>query len=803
MLRSFLTITFRILWRNKVTSFVNIFSLSVGITAFIFIMLYVHHETSYDKFNEKYDRIYRVEADDYAKLPYTAGELLKDRLPEVEDVALLTDGGKQLFAYSPEDDPEKSVQTELKFYWANSSVFNVFTLPFVKGDPNTALTNPLVAVLTESTAHKIFGDVDPMNKTIEFKNQQFVITGIIKDVEQSHIEIDALLSQESLERVYSWQYKSIRTIEHSAFIWSGTYLLLNTTNQANQLENKINAVLADFNNGVNISVLFKRFHLRSLRDIYFNGNLHNLTYGLHGNFKMVQTLIALGIFLLILAVINYVNLTTARSTIRVKEVAIKRVSGSSAGQMRYQLILESIFISIVSLVVAITLVQLILPNFNLLANTNIKTENFNRPGIWGLVFGGSVLQGIIAGLYPSFYLTAINPVRLIKGEGVKGSSGSFFRSILMTFQFALSVVMIVAIVVNARQLHYVRTADLGFAKDHIISIVTPEGSDIIVKRNAFKERLIQSGFEKVSYCSGAPGFEELTAPMQELNGQKTIWKTFVADSDYLKVMGIEVIKGRGFSPKFPADQAKWIPHTRVGGAIINEAAVREFGLEEPIGQMTYQADSTRHMLEIIGVVKDFHYRSFHDKIEPLIILWWPRPYDNVLIKLHSDDIPESLAKIEQEWKEVFGQAPFAYKFLDENFDQQYKADEQLAKVIGYFTAIAVIIACLGLFALSSFMVSRRVKEIGVRKVLGASVGTIYSMLSWDFLKWILVAIVVASPVAWFLMKMWLSTFAYHITLGVDVFVIAALIAIGIALLTVTGQSLKVARANPVDSLKYE
>jgi putative ABC transport system permease protein len=803
MLRSFLLITFRILWRNKVTSFVNIFGLSVGITAFIFIMLYVYHETSYDKFNEKYDRIYRVEADDYAKLPYTAGLLLKDRLPEVEDFALMADGGTQLFAHTPDDDPENPIQIEFNFYWANPSVFNVFTLPFVQGDPNTALKNPLTAVLTESTARKLFGTANPMNKTIEFKNHQFVITGIIKDVERSHMEIDALLSHESLERVFPGSYKNIRTIEHNTFIWSGTYLLLSTSKE-NQFESRVNDVLAEYNNGINISVIFKKFHARPLRDIYFNGNVHNLSYGLHGNAKMIQVLIALGVFLLVLAVINYVNLTTARSTTRVKEVAIKRVSGSSAGQMRYQLILESCFVTLVSLVAAVTLVQLLLPNFNVLANTQINTADFNRPVIWGLVLGGCMLLGILAGLYPSFYLTAVQPLRLIKGEGLKGSSGSFFRSMLMTFQFALSVIMIVAILVNARQLNYTRTADLGFIKDHILSIRTPNGGpDVIVNRNSFKQRLISKGLDKVTFCSGAPGYEEGSLPMHELNGQKITAKYFVADSDFLKVMGIEVVKGRGFSAKFPADQFKWIPHTRVGGVLLNETAVREFGLENPIGQVFYQADSTRHMTEVVGVVKDFHFRSFHDKIEPLSIGWWGAPREIVMIKLPANDIAASIRKIEKEWKEVFGQFPFAYKFLDENFDQQYKADEQLAKVISYFTCIAVIIACLGLFALSSFMVSRRVKEIGVRKVLGASVGTIYSMLSWDFLKWILVAIVIATPVAWYLMKMWLSTFAYHIELGIDVFVIAALIAIGIALLTVTGQSLKVARANPIDSLRYE
>jgi len=807
MLRSFLLITIRVLWRNKVTSVVNVISLSVGIAAFMIIMLYVSHETGYDKFNRNYRCIYRLEADNYGKLPPFVGTLLKDRVPEIKDIALLADGGKwgkQFITYTPERDPGHSKQIEAALFWTNPSTFDVFTFPFLRGDPETALKDPMTIVLTESTAKKLFGSSDPLNQSIEYRNHQFLVTGIIRDVEQSHVTFDALLSQASYQTVYPIQFMNIKKIESYAFLWSGTYLLLADNAVPSQVENKINAALSEMNDGLHISVVFEAFHLRPLKDLYFEHNVQNLMYGLHGNAKMIQVLVGLGVFLLLLAAINYVNLTTARSTIRAKEVAVKRISGSSAGQMRLQLVVESILVSLASLVVAIAVIQLIIPWFNASDITNLQTINVNRPAVWGLAFGGSVLLGIIAGIYPAFYLTAIQPVRLMKGEGVKGSSGSIFRSILMTFQFALSIVMIVAIIVNARQLNYVRTADLGFIKDHVISVTTQTGiGEAGMKRNAFKEQLRQAGIDKITFCTGAPGFEEATAPMMELNGEKVTLKSFVADSDYLEVMGIQVLQGRGFSARFPADQIKWEPNTRVGGVLINETAVRELGIEDPIGQIFYQADSTRYQYEVVGVVKDFHFRSFHDNIEPLMIGWWDTPRQVAMIKLPSEDIAATLKKIEMAWREVYGQRPFSYKFLDENFDQQYKSDEQLAKLLGYFTGVAVVVACLGLFALSSFMVSRRTKEIGVRKTMGASGAAIYSMLSWDFLKWIFLAAVVASPPAWLLMDMWLSTFAYHITMGLDIFIVAGLIAVVIALLTVTGQSLNAARANPVDSLRHE
>jgi putative ABC transport system permease protein len=800
MLRSFLLITLRILWRNKVTSFVNIFSLSVGMTAFMFIMLYVLHETSYDKFHKNYHRIYRLEADEFGKLPPVIGNHVKDNVPEVENVAMLSNMGKGYFSYSRENDPENLKQVELDWAFADSTTFNVFTFSFLAGDPSTALKEPMATVLTESAARKLFGDIDPIGLTVEFDHNPYIVTGVIRDVTSSHIEIDALLSMVSVAKIFP--EKDLNRTAPNSWLWSATYLLMTEGINEKIVEDKINKELKEFNDGKLVDTEFKHFHIRPLRDLYFNGEVQKLSYGLHGNLRTIQVLTAIGMFMLVLAGINYVNLTTARSTIRAKEIAVKRVTGSSANLLRVQLIGESVIISLVSLVVALTTMQLFLPWYNQLTSVNIQIAELNRPLVWvGLVSAG-LLIGIIAGVYPAFYLTSIKPVRLIKGARVRDGEGSLFRSGLMTFQFALSIVMIVAIIVNYRQLHYLKTADLGFNKEQVVTLNTPADlPDEFVLREAFKKRLSQHAeIENISYSYGSLGGDIADMPSLEINGTRKSVKFLVVDEDYLKVMGISLTKGRDFSPDHPGDVIQ--PDVgNTAGTIINESMVNEFGIDNPIGKKLYKVEK-KFAYEIVGVVNDFHVRSLRDKIEPVMLVRFV-PGNLANIKIASANIPATLKVIESEWKSVWGAGHFNFEFLDETFDRQYSRDEQLATAIGYFTILAMIIASLGLFALSSFTVSRRIKEIGVRKTLGASVIAIYSMLSWDFLKWILVALAFAVPVAGYVMHLWLETFAYHIGLTIDVFVIAGLVTTGIALLTVTAQSLKAANANPIDSLRYE
>lgn len=804
MLRSFLLITARILWRNKVTSFVNIFSLCVGMTAFIFIMLYVHHETSYDKFHENYDRIYRLEADHWGYFPPSVGLHLKGKLPEIKNIAQLALQNKNHLTYTPGNDPGNRKDIEIYQYHADSTTFDVFTFPFSQGDPHTALRLPMSVVLTQSTAKKLFGNDDPMGKIVVQEGHEYTITGIMHDVRNSHMQIDALFSLTSFEKMFPG--RDLNQTGGNSWAWSITYLLMEGDVDQKVMERKVSEVLAEINNGKFIDTDFHEFRVRPFGDLYFNGEIKRLQYERHGNFQAVMVLISIGVFLLLLAGINYINLTTARSATRAKELAVKRITGSSASLLRFQLIAESVIISLVSLVAALTIVQLGLPYFNRLTEVNIEIRELNRPEIWAMIFGGGVLIGILAGVYPAFYLTAVQPVKLIKGSAVRGSEGSFFRSMLMTFQFALSIVMVVAIIVNLRQLNYLRTASLGFNKEQVVMIFTPaEIPNESALREEFRKRLkTHPGIEGAVFSWGRPGAVIPDTPTLDINGVRTSCKLMGIEADYIETMGLEVVAGRAFSETTPGDRSRMVNAPALCGAILfNETAVAEFGLADPLGQLVYLGDSNRYAFEVIGVVKDFHFSSLHDKIAPMTFVWFG-PGITANIRIAPSNILASIKAIETEFKSVWGASrPFQYEFLDESFNNHYRNDEQLAKVIGYFTVVAVIVACLGLFALSSFMVTRRTKEIGVRKAMGASGRSIYSMLSWDFLRWIIIAIVVACPIGWYLMNLWLETFAYHITISVDTFVLAALVSLIVAIGTVTWQCMRAANANPVDSLRYE
>jgi putative ABC transport system permease protein len=548
---------------------------------------------------------------------------------------------------------------------------------------------------------------------------------------------------------------------------------------------------------------FQEFHILSFKDIYFNGSTSNLQYGKQGNLKLVQTFIAIAIFILALACINYINLTTARATLRTKEVALKKVVGSSNISLRYQFILESILVTLISYFLAFTVVLVLIPQFNQLAIVNINMSELNTTIAWAFSIFVVLMIGVLSGLYPAIYLTTINAVSLIKGESIKGLKGAFLRQALLTIQFSISIILIIGIITNLRQLHYAKTMDLGFNKEQIIFFSTPDfpGQKKHELRKTFKERLMQNpNIQMISYTIGRMGTELIPAPEADFDGVKMTGVVFmVIDPDYLDMMGIEIIEGRGFSWDIEGDR-----NFRI---ILNETCANQISPDSSVAgkignYVNPNQPNTQLQIEIIGVVKDFHYQSVHHKIEPMCFAWFG-PEANINIKISSNNMPETIRFMEKEWKNIYGAEPFQYSFLDELFDQQYKSDEQGTKIIGYFTVLAIIIACMGLFALSSFMAVRRTREIGIRKAMGATSQSIFLLLSQEFMKWVLLSVVIASPIALVMMKKWLQGFAYHVKLGADIFILAALIALVIAMLTVAWQSLKTARANPVNALRYE
>jgi putative ABC transport system permease protein len=523
----------------------------------------------------------------------------------------------------------------------------------------------------------------------------------------------------------------------------------------------------------------------------------------------MKPFVAVALLILALAVINYVNLTTARSTLRSKEVILKKVMGSGKNLLRFQFISESTLITFISFILAFTIIQLILPKFNQLSGVGVSLGEYFTPAYWSMLIMTILLIGFISGFYPAMMLTSFSSVSNVRGQSLSGTGGTRLRHILLTFQLSISMVLIIGLITNLRQLNFVKNVNLGFDKEHVILINHPHKfEDEVSYRKTFKDQLLLNHhITKVGSTNRRIGYQEPGHSELEINGTEKYFQFSLIDPDYLDAMGIDMVEGRNFSWDRPGDRS--LPLTddsiqfKTFPIIVNETAARTYWDESPVGKFcAFSGPRNQIKLEIIGVFKDFHLRSMHYKVEPMFFYcrWYSH---NMLIRVSSENLPTTIQTIEKEWKNIYGAEPFAYSFLDETYEQQYQSDDRAATIIGYFTVLAIIIACMGLFALSSFMAVRRTKEIGIRKALGASSKTIFVMLSREYIKWILLSAVIASPIAWYAMNKWLETFAYRIELGPWVFIIAAVIALAIGLITVGWQALKSAVANPVEALRYE
>ena len=813
MLRNYFITAFRYILRNKIQSIIQVISLTIGITAVILVGLYTVHELSYDKFNEKSERIFRLEYGNNVGHPTAIGHEIKENLSEVENVVRINryyDGNSNIEYISDKGkDTESKIEIRAQYLLCDSTVFNIFTFPFLQGDPRSALRDPYSVVLTESFANKIFGNKDPVGEDIVLRgvtteNQIYNVTGVIKDVENFHIDFDVLLSMVSLrewddllQSLYGEHWLNAYNSGNQYF----TYLLLPSPNDVIRTERDINAYFIEkLKDKWFYSETFA-FSLRPLEDIYFTAPLKS-EYGYcnHGNLKLIRILLSIAVFILILACINYVNLTTARASLRSREVGIRKVVGSSKVSLIAQFLVESIIISLASFSIALTLVQLLLPTFNQIALTEINLDTFFKPETILISVAGIVLLGFITGIYPASYLTTFQTVASIEGKQLTGITSVLFRRILFTFQFTVSILLIVGVFTILRQLNYMKTANLGFDRELVLVMGHCGMNRNFQKRQVLKETLLRNpGIKKVAFGRFPGNVTEYTSPeFFEYNGIKKKLNYMFIDPDYFDLLDIKLLQGRNFSWDIQGDLYQMEgPRFRI---ILNETALHEFGMISPVGELIKFEDSPS--VEIIGVVEDFHFRSLHHKIMPYCFIWGD-PLEELSIKIQPYDVQKTLKYVEQVIKSMAPQILFDYSFLDESFDQQYKNDERLSKIIGNFAIVAIIIGCLGLFGLSSFMAARRTKEIGIRKAMGASVGSVFLLLSREFVKWITLSVIIACPVALFVMNKWLQSFAYRATIPWWVFVLAILIAFAIAFFTVAWQSLKTSRTNPVEALRYE
>ncbi|GAB4010026.1 ABC transporter permease [Spirosoma migulaei] len=795
MLGNYVKITVRTFWKNKLFSGLNVVGLGIGMAAVWLMVLYVANELSYDRFHAKADRIVRVVH--YAQWPggnlklaptsAPFGPALKNDYPEVEKaVRINTEGGGQITF----NDKKMDVNN---IFFTDPSVFDVFTFPFLYGDPASSLTKPQSIVLTKSVAENLFGDASKaVGKVIEFSNHfPNTVTGVIEDVPtNSHFQFGAL---RSLPANYTNGWQSFELY---------TYLLLTEGSNYKTLEAKLPGFYQKYLKKEMGNNVVYRMELQPLTSIHLHSQL-DYEIGANGNARTVSIFAAVAALILLIACINYVNLYTARSLKRTREVGVRKAIGSYKWQLIGQFLTESILMTLLAGLVSASLVVMALPYFNQMAD---KTLSLGNPLITLLIVSVlSVCLGAVSGLYPALRLSGFRPVAALRGQLGNQSGSIFFKQSLVVFQFVATVALIACSGIVYRQMQFVMHSDLGFNKEQVLTFHV-NSEDVRQRIDALKEALQRSPLvEGAAAASNPIGNNNIggNGMFFEQNGafssSTQVVQKFQIDSDYLKTLQIKLLSGRNFSDSFKSDQ--------MGAVLVNETLAKQFGWTDAVGKrVKYYIDQEKHTAEarVVGVVKDFHTYSLQHKIEPLV-LQMPAPMDkdNMYVRVQAGKVTEALAYIQSVYRTFDPTATLDFHFLDENFSQQYKAEQKQGEVLLTFTLLAVLIACLGLFGLAAFAAEQRTKEIGVRKVLGASVMSIVTMLSKDFLKLVLISIVIASPLAWYAMNQWLQGFAYKADITWWIFAVSGLIAIVIALLTVSFQSVKAALTNPVKSLRSE
>lgn len=810
MIKNYFKIAFRNLWRNKGFSAINIIGLAMGLSCFIMIALYVADELSYDSYNEKADRIYRIHSDikfggtemNMAVSADPMGATLKKDYPQVEEFArIYANEGAKLF--------KKGNQyiTEFRVTYADSTLFNVFTLPALAGNTQTALNEPNSIVITETIAKKYFNSVEnAMGKTLECNDNNGVlykVTAVIKDMPtNSHFNFDFFLSMDNVN------YKFGSFLSHNFH----TYVLLKPETDYKTFNKNFAQVIDKYilpqaKQFMQIQTMddFRKtgnrleYSLFPLKDIHLY-SARNVELAANGNIQYIYIFSAVAIFILLIACINFMNLSTARSAGRAKEVGIRKVLGTQKHSLIRQFLTESTLTAFLALVLACLIAGFSLPWFNSIADKEMQITTLLKPAYLIFLLALPLIVGLLAGSYPAFFLSSFQPITVLKGKMNSGFKKNNFRSSLVVFQFATSIILIIGTIIIYKQLNYIQTAKIGFNKEQVL--VVDNSSMGTNTAEAFRNEIAKLSVVKSSSFAGFLPVENSSrtdntwSSEAVLNGKNGFnMQEWRIDYDYIPTMGMELSKGRNFSPSFGGDST---------ALVINEKAAEILGFADPINKQLYTTDRDGKSIAytVIGVVKNFNYESLRKNVGPLCFKLgnnrWVSAY-----RVSTPDMQGFIQKVEATFKLMAPGMPFNYDFLDESFNKMYKSEIRVGKVALTFSLLAVFIACLGLFGLANYMAEQRTKEIGVRKVLGASVANIVSMLSKDFFRLVVISFILAVPVGLWAMNSWLQEFAYRINISWWVFVLAGFIAVVIALLTVSFQAVKAAIANPVKSLRTE
>jgi putative ABC transport system permease protein len=789
MLKNLLKTAFRHILKHFGYSILNILGLTLGISSALFLIIYVADEVSYDRYHEKADRIYRVsskitEPDDQftwnvAQIPF--GPQVVQDYPEVQSFVRFINMPRSLYKYEDKEFNEEN------FFYADSTLFDIFTYEVVKGEVKSALLEPKKIILTEKIASRYFGSTDPIGKTLTTGTDTYEVTGVIKDVPfNSHFRFEALASRNNLpKQLGSWGNFGVFT-----------YLLFPENFDVRAFESKMQnmytAYMKPIFGPMNIKIEYilepiTRIHLYST-----NAGEPEPT----GSITYVRVFGLVAIFLVLIAAMNYMNLATARSTRRAREVGLRKVVGSRRLPLVLQFLSESVIFTLISLIISVVLLVVLLPKFNELAG-----KSFNLHVIYSGVVLLSLLVvilvvGIFGGSYPAFFLSRFSPVTVLKGEITQGSAGSLFRKILVVIQFTVSVIMIVCTMVVFRQLNYLKTMDQGFDQKNVIGLQL--NGAMGRKYPVLKQVLLDNpNIKYVTSTNSAvgEGSGKLIFNVETDQGMAQKGINFaVVDHDFIETLGIKMVNGRDFQQDMPSDT--------LSAVVVNETFVNRMGWKEPIGKKIEAGDANTLRARVIGVMKDYHQTGMYNGIESLLLAY--RPRNNVVyIKLTGNDTEPTLSYIETRWKEVFPGEPFMYTYLTERFNRQFEADEKRGLVFTMFTILAILIACLGLFGLASYMVEQRTKEIGIRKVFGANESVILRLISKDFLILVTIGIVIAIPIAYYFMSNWLENYVYRTKIGIPLLIGAALLTILITFITISYKAYQAAVMNPANSVKTE
>jgi putative ABC transport system permease protein len=797
MLRNYFILAFRNLVKHKAFSVINISGLTVSLVACLMIGLYVRHELNYDTFHVNHKRIYRLVTDvetptETQNLSITSGPMaagLQGAFPEVEAVVrvmknnLLVQVGEKPFQ-------------ENEVFFADSTLFDVFSFRLLQGDPRTALAAPFSIVLTESTARKYFGTAEALGKTLLVEGTATTVTGVVGDVPpNSHLQFDLLASLSTFTQVFA---PGIDKGWDDFNFYS--YLLLREKADPARLaakfpgflEGHMGQLMRDDNRRYNLL-------LEPLSDVYLRSKRSQGVAG--GSLGNVYLFAIIAGFILLIACTNFVNMMIAQSSERAREVGMRKVIGALRRQLTFQFLSETFLQTFIAFLLAVVLCRLLLPSFEMLSGKQIDPGLLQDPTYWLTTAGLLLLISVSAGFYPALVLSRFKPIAVLKGRFTSTQEGVLLRKVLVVVQFVISVGLIAGTAIVYKQLNYMRSQELGFQKDQMLLVRLHSGEDMHRNLEVLRREFSAlPGVKSVAFSSHTPGESSKTAPVDIENpaGQMQLANVgvYYVDFNFLDQYGIKPVAGRIFSPLFATDSTQ--------AMVVNEAAVKALGYASPEAIIGKRFAHNGRQGAIMGVIKDFHQTSLRHKITPLTLQVAPDHHPRFIsISIKGNRSVATLTAAEAVWKSVLPRRPFEYSFLDEVLDRQYRAEERFGELFLYFAGLAICIACLGLLALSAYNASQRTKEIGVRKVLGASASNIVALLSKDFLKLVLVAIVIATPISWYAMDQWLQDFEYRTQMGYWVFALAGLGALGIALLTISFQAIKAAVANPVKSLRSE